>query len=46
MDMLTQAQEHNTTLYQSAALEKAALLDEINLLLTEAANKHLALVSA
>ena len=46
MDMLTQAQEHNTTLYQSAALEKAAVLDEINLLLTEAANKHLALVSA
>ena len=46
MDMLTRAQEHNTTLYQSAALEKAAVLDEINLLLTEAANKHLALVSA
>lgn len=46
MDMLTQAQEHNNALYQSAALEKAAVLDEINLLLTEAANKHLALVSA
>lgn len=46
MDMLTQAQEHNNALYQSAAQEKAAVLDEINLLLTEAANKHLALVSA